>query len=147
MTNKTLYIEDIYKILPHRYPFLMVDRILSIEKNERVVGIKNVSINEPYFQGHFPDQPIMPAVLILESMAQIGGFVFDLKTERAYVVGIERAKFRKMVRPGDVLFVECEYMQRFNSIAKIKAKAIVDGVEVANATISYMFSEKDTLWK
>lgn len=145
MKEKTLFIEDIYKRLKHRYPFLMVDRILCIHKLEKVIGIKNVTINEPYFQGHFPDQPIMPAVMILESMAQIGGFVFDLENERAYVVGVEHAKFRKIVRPGDVLVVECEYIQKFNNIGKIKAKATVDNIMVATATITYAFSKKDTL--
>lgn len=145
MKENSLFIEDIYKKLKHRYPFLMVDKILDVQKFNKVVGVKNVTINEPYFQGHFPDQPIMPAVMILESMAQIGGFVFDLETEYAYVVGIERAKFRKIVRPGDVLVVECEYIQKFNNIGKIKAKAMVDKVEVATATITYAFSKKDVL--
>ena len=107
-------IEDILEFLPHRYPFLLVDRIVEFEKDRRIVGIKNVTINEPFFQGHFPGSPVMPGVLIIESMAQVGGFlVFKTLSERegklVYFMGIEHARFRKPVRPGDQLRMEMFY--------------------------------------
>ena len=137
--KKVLKIKDIYKKLSHRYPFIMVDRILQIEKMERVVGVKNVTINEPYFQGHFPDNPIMPGVMIIESMAQIGGFIFDLEKERGYVTGIDKAKFKKEVIPGDTLVIEVKLIQKFSNLGKVKALATVDEDEVAVAEINYFF--------
>ncbi|MGB7606373.1 MAG: 3-hydroxyacyl-ACP dehydratase FabZ [Lutisporaceae bacterium] len=134
-----LTIQEIYKRLPHRYPFLMVDRILSIEEGKTVVGLKNVTVNEPYFQGHFPDEPIMPGVMIIETMAQIGGFVFDIVNERGYVIGVDKTKFKKVVIPGDTLIVEAILMQKFGSMGKVKAVAKVDNVEVASGEITYNF--------
>ena len=122
-----LTINEIYKKLPHRYPFLMVDRILEIKKDESVTGIKNVTVNEPFFQGHFPDEPLMPAAMIVESMAQIGGFIFELDDERGYVVGVDKAKFKAKVIPGDTLKIECKKITRVGGLAKVKAVASVDG--------------------
>lgn len=134
-----LTIQEIYKRLPHRYPFLMVDKILSVEEGKTVVGLKNVTVNEPYFQGHFPDEPIMPGVMIIETMAQIGGFVFDIVNERGYVIGVDKTKFKKVVIPGDTLIVEATLIQRFGSMGKVKAIAKVDNVEVASGEITYNF--------
>lgn len=134
-----LSITDIQKLLPHRYPFLMVDRILSVEKNKKVVGLKNVTINEPYFEGHFPDEPIMPGVLILETMAQTGGFIFDIEGARGYVAGINKAKFLKTVLPGDQLIVEMELEQQFGEMAKVKGVVKVENAKVAEAEITYRF--------
>lgn len=134
-----LTIQEIYKRLPHRYPFLMVDKILSVEEGKTVVGLKNVTVNEPYFQGHFPDEPIMPGVMIIETMAQIGGFVFDIVNERGYVIGVDKTKFKKVVIPGDTLIVEATLIQRFGSMGKVKAVAKVDNAEVASGEITYNF--------
>lgn len=134
-----LTIQEIYKRLPHRYPFLMVDKILSVEEGKTVVGLKNITVNEPYFQGHFPDEPIMPGVMIIETMAQIGGFVFDIVNERGYVIGVDKTKFKKVVIPGDTLIVEATLIQRFGSMGKVKAVAKVDNVEVASGEITYNF--------
>lgn len=132
-------INEIYKMLPHRYPFLMVDKILSVEPEKKVVGLKNVTVNEPFFQGHFPDEPIMPGVMITETMSQIGGFVFDIKNKRGYVVGIDKAKFIKPVIPGDTLIVEATLITQLDNMGKVKAVAKVDGVQVACAEITYSF--------
>lgn len=136
-----LSINDIYKALPHRYPFLMVDKILDIEKGESVVGLKNVTVNEPYFQGHFPDEPLMPAVMIIESIAQTGGFIFDLDSERGYVIGVDKAKFKNKVLPGDTLIIECKKIQQLGTMAKVSGKAKVDGKVVASAEITYNFAK------
>lgn len=119
----------------------MIDRILSIEKNVKAVGLKNVTINEPFFEGHFPDEPIMPGVLILETMAQTGGFVFDLEGYRGYVIGINKAKFTRAVVPGDQLIIDMSFVQKFNEIGKVKGKVSVDGQKAAEAEITYMFEK------
>ncbi len=135
--------EQIAQILPHRYPFLLVDRILEVEPGQRVRGLKNVTFNEPFFQGHFPGQPIMPGVLILEVMSQVGGFVFLPPGEdstvytRGYVVGFNRVRFRRFVVPGDTLIVEAELMGRMRNLAQLKAVARVEDQMVAKAQISY----------
>ena len=113
MEGKVLKIEDILQILPHRYPFLLVDRIVSYEPKKKVVGIKNVTFNESFFQGHFPQHPVMPAVLILEAIAQVGAALLLLsvknrKDQIPYFLGVDRAKFRKPVIPGDQLRIEVE---------------------------------------
>ncbi|MBI1864168.1 MAG: 3-hydroxyacyl-ACP dehydratase FabZ [Nitrospirae bacterium] len=108
-------INEIMKVLPHRYPFLLVDRIEEIEVGKRIVGIKNVTINEPFFQGHFPNHPIMPGVLIIEAMAQVGGVLAfksaDVAEKLVYFMGIDKAKFRKPVFPGDTLRFEISVVQ------------------------------------
>lgn len=135
-------IMEIMKHLPHRYPFLFCDRIHSHEYHKSVVGIKNVTINEPFFQGHFPDEPIMPGVLILETMAQIGGFIFYRQTNqfnslKAYIAGFDKVKFTKPVIPGDTLVVEGTFISSLGSLAKISAVASVNGSKVASAEIVY----------
>ena len=121
---------DIQKILPHRYPFLLVDRILEIEEGKRAKGIKNVTINEPFFQGHFPGQPIMPGVLIVEAMAQVGAVSIltmeEYKGKLAVFTGIEKMKFRKQVVPGDTLVMEAELISIRHGMGKAKVSAKVD---------------------
>ncbi|UCF78151.1 MAG: bifunctional UDP-3-O-[3-hydroxymyristoyl] N-acetylglucosamine deacetylase/3-hydroxyacyl-ACP dehydratase [Candidatus Eiseniibacteriota bacterium] len=135
-----LGIDAIQQIMPHRYPVLLVDRILELEDRKRVVGIKNVTINEPFFQGHFPGHPIMPAVLIIEAMAQVGGVLLlstvdDPREKLVYFMGIDNAKFRKPVLPGDQLRFELELVRLRHKICKMKGKAFVDGELVAEADL------------
>ena len=142
----TLEIQEIMEFLPHRYPFLLVDRILEYEENQRIVGIKNVTINEPFFAGHFPGVPIMPGVLILESMAQVGGvLVFKTLPERdsklVFFMGVEDARFRKPVVPGDQLRIEMLVTKLKTRVGKLNGKAYVEGQLVAEADI--MFSMVD----
>jgi 3-hydroxyacyl-[acyl-carrier-protein] dehydratase len=130
-------IQAIREILPHRYPMLLVDRIEELEA-ERIVGIKNVTINEPFFNGHFPDFPVMPGVLIVEAMAQVAGVLVlsqipDRANKLVLLATVEEAKFRKPVRPGDQLRIEMKVGKRKASIAKMFGSATVDGVIVAEA--------------
>jgi len=138
--ERMMDITEIQKILPHRYPFLLVDRILELEPNKRVVGLKNVTANEPFFQGHFPGDPIMPGVLILEAMAQTGGVAFlsenGSRGMGVYFGGIEKARFRRPVRPGDQLRFEVEVVYRRSNIGKILGKAFVDGKLAAQAEMT-----------
>ncbi len=133
--------QAIQKILPHRYPFVLVDRIIDLVPRERVVGMKNVTINEPFFQGHFPGHPIMPGVLILEAMAQVGGILL-LNTQNnpedklVYFTGIDRVKFRKPVRPGDQLILELELLKLRQSMCKMSGKAYVANELVCEAELS-----------
>jgi 3-hydroxyacyl-[acyl-carrier-protein] dehydratase len=134
-----LDIDAIRDILPHRYPMLLVDRILELEP-DRVVGIKNVTINEPFFDGHFPDFPVMPGVLIVEAMAQVAGVLVlsqipDRKTKLVLLASVEEAKFRRPVRPGDQLRIEMKVLKRKSSLAKMSGTATVEGVVVAEATM------------
>jgi 3-hydroxyacyl-[acyl-carrier-protein] dehydratase len=139
-------IDQITQILPHRYPFLLVDRVLEINPGKSVKGLKNVTYNEPFFQGHFPGQPIMPGVLILEAMSQVGGFIFlpnelleKQSITRGYVIGFERVKFKYFVTPGDSLIIEAKLSGQLQSLAKIKAMAYVGDNLAAEAEISYRF--------
>jgi beta-hydroxyacyl-ACP dehydratase FabZ len=126
---------DVVKImesLPHRYPFLLVDRILEVDGTTRIVGLKNVTINEPFFQGHFPGHPIMPGVLIVEAMAQTGGLLLmgqvpDREKKVVYFMSLDNVKFRRPVVPGDQLRMEIEMLQFRGKIAKMKGVALVDG--------------------
>lgn len=132
-------IQQIREILPHRYPFLLVDRIEELEA-ERIVGIKNVTINEPFFMGHFPDFPVMPGVLIVEAMAQVAGVLVlsqieDRKSKLVLLASIEEAKFRRPVRPGDQLRIEMKMVKRKSTIAKMSGVATIDGNVVAEATM------------
>ena len=142
-------IKEIMSLLPHRYPFLLVDKILELEEGKRIVGIKNVSINEPFFQGHFPGSPIMPAVLLLEAMAQTGGIlVLSLegeksKTRNVLFLGIDKARFRKPVYPGDQVRFELVALQRKKSVWKFKGEASVEGTLVAEAELMAMISDKE----
>jgi 3-hydroxyacyl-[acyl-carrier-protein] dehydratase len=132
-----LDIQAIRDILPHRYPMLLVDRIEELEL-ERIVGIKNVTANEPFFSGHFPDFPVMPGVLIIEAMAQVAGVLVlnqieDRKNKLVLLASIEEAKFRKPVRPGDQLRIEMKISKRKATVAKMFGTATVDGAVVAEA--------------
>jgi len=138
---------DIMQLLPHRYPFLLVDKIIEFIKDEQIVGVKNVTINEPFFQGHFPGHPIMPGVLILEAMAQVGGVYAILANEVGenqvpYFVGIDKAKFRKPVLPGDVLKLSLELQKVRRGIYYFLGKATVDGKLVAEAELKATFADK-----
>ena len=143
----TLDINEIQKILPHRPPFLLVDRILELEPQKRIVGIKNVTINEPFFTGHFPNFPVMPGVLIVEAIAQTGGVLVlrdvpDLGTRLVFFAAIEEAKFRRPVFPGDQLRLEVEVLSRRSTFCRMKGNALVDGRLVAEAVILCKISEK-----
>jgi len=141
-----LDIDAIREILPHRYPFLLVDRIEELDP-ERVVGIKNVTVNEPFFAGHFPDYPVMPGVLIIEAMAQVAGVLVlngipDRKSKLVLLAGIDGAKFRKPVRPGDQLRMEMRVLRSRASMAKVSGTATVDGAVVAEAEILCVLADR-----
>ena len=127
-----LKVEEIQRILPHRYPFLLVDRIVALEPGKRIVGLKNVSINEPFFQGHFPGRPIMPGVLIVESLAQVGGILALLSTPEnmgnpsVYLMGLDKVRFRQPVVPGDQLRLEVETLRSGKKFWKMHGKAYVN---------------------
>jgi len=140
-----LSIQEIMTYLPHRYPFLLVDRISDFVKGEKIVGIKNVTINEPFFQGHFPGHPIMPGVLIIEAMAQVGGIYAHLAGEVEgdkvpYFVGIDQARFRKPVLPGNVLRLELTLSSLRRGIYTFAGKAYVDDKLVAEAELKATFA-------
>ena len=143
-----LGIEEIMKVLPHRYPFLLVDRILEIEPKVRIVGLKNVTINEPFFQGHFPGHPIMPGVLIIEAMAQVGGMLLmgdvggDPESKVVYFMSLDNVKFRRPVKPGDQLRFELEMTQMRGRICKMRGVAKVDGEVVAEADMAAMVRDR-----
>ena len=142
----TLDVNEIRRILPHRYPMLLVDRIIELEP-ERIVGIKNVTANEPFFSGHFPDFPVMPGVLIVEAMAQTAGVLVlksieDRHSKLVLLVSIEYAKFRRPVVPGDQLRMELTMMKRKSSVAKMCGKATVDGALVAEAEVMCKLADK-----
>jgi UDP-3-O-[3-hydroxymyristoyl] N-acetylglucosamine deacetylase/3-hydroxyacyl-[acyl-carrier-protein] dehydratase len=137
----TFTIEDIMKVLPHRYPFLLVDRILEIEEKKRIVGIKNVTINEPFFQGHFPGHPIMPGVLIIEAMAQVGGMLLlgtvgEPDTKVVYFMSLDNVKFRRPVKPGDQLRFELDVVQLRGTVCKMHGVGKVDGDIVVEADMA-----------
>jgi UDP-3-O-[3-hydroxymyristoyl] N-acetylglucosamine deacetylase/3-hydroxyacyl-[acyl-carrier-protein] dehydratase len=148
----SLSIEQIKDIMPHRYPFLLVDRILSLEEGRRVVGIKNVTINEPFFQGHFPGHPIMPAVLIIEAMAQVGGVLLLSMVEKpkeklVYFMGIDKAKFRKPVFPGDQLRFELEMLRLKFNTCKMRGEAFVGKDLVAEAELLSVLVDREDVEK
>jgi 3-hydroxyacyl-[acyl-carrier-protein] dehydratase len=133
--------------LPHRYPFLLLDRIIEFEPAKRVVAIKNVTINEPFFQGHFPGVPIMPGVLVVEAMAQAGAIIMmheipDREKKLVVFTGIERAKFRRSVVPGDQLHLEVEVLSMKSRAGRIEGKAYVDGKLACEATLTCMVVPK-----
>jgi len=135
-----LDVTEIQKILPHRYPFLFVDAIVEMERLKRVVGIKNVTINESYFQGHFPGKPIMPGVLIIEAMAQTGGLLLlqevpDRENKLLYFVAVDGARFRRPVVPGDQLKLEIKVVSWRGDFCKLDGRATVDGQLAAEATL------------
>lgn len=140
-------IEDIMQVLPHRYPFLLVDRILELEEGKRIVGMKNVTINEPFFQGHFPGHPIMPGVLIIEAMAQVGGMllmrtVTDPHDKVVYFMSLDNVKFRRPVRPGDQLRFEMDVLQMRGTMCKMRGVALVDGQVVTEAEMAAMIRDR-----
>jgi UDP-3-O-[3-hydroxymyristoyl] N-acetylglucosamine deacetylase / 3-hydroxyacyl-[acyl-carrier-protein] dehydratase len=145
--ERVLEIEDIMKILPHRYPFLLVDRVIEMEEKKRIVGIKNVTINEPFFQGHFPGHPIMPGVLIVEAMAQVGGVLLmgtvdDPESKVVYFMSIDKIKFRKPVKPGDQLRFEVDIVQLRGNVCRIAGVAKVDGAVVCEAEMAAMVRDR-----
>ncbi|MGG1401360.1 3-hydroxyacyl-ACP dehydratase FabZ [Bacillus salipaludis] len=141
-----LDIEQIKEIIPHRYPFLLVDRILEVEEGKRAIGIKNVSANEEFFNGHFPDYPVMPGVLIVEALAQVGAVAMLKKEENrgrlAFFAGIDGCRFKKQVKPGDQLRLEVEIIRLRGPIGKGKAVATVDGEIACEAEITFALGEK-----
>jgi len=143
MDQGELDILAIQALLPHRYPFLLVDRILELDEATRIVGIKNVTANEEFFQGHFPGQPIMPGVLLLEVMAQVGGILARKTAEgkgrpTVFLTGIEKAKFRRPVVPGDQLRVEVEVVRRKDPFWKMSGKILVESALVCEAEMTAM---------
>lgn len=137
-------VTDIMNIIPHRYPFLLVDTIVELEPGVRAVGKKNVTMNEPFFQGHFPGNPVMPGVLIIEALAQVGAVSMlslpSMKGKTAYFAGIDKAKFRRKVVPGDVLTLETEIIRSKGPVGIGRATAYVDGKKAAEAELTFAIS-------
>ena len=143
----SLDILGLMRLLPHRYPFLLVDRIVEIDGDNSAIGIKNVTANEPHFQGHFPEQPVMPGVLIVEAMAQTAGAICirstgEDKPSLVYFMTIDNAKFRRPVVPGDRLEIHVKKLKQRGNIWRFACEAIVEGTKVAEAEISAMMSPK-----
>ncbi len=142
-------IEEIMKILPHRYPFLLVDRILSVELDKHIVGLKNITVNEPFFVGHFPHAPIMPGVLIVEAMAQVAGILALLSTpenmgnQALYLMSLDKVRFRKPVVPGDQLILDLTVLKGKKKYFKMEGKATVNDNLVAEAEIMAMVGKKE----
>ena len=138
---------DILGVLPHRYPFLLVDSILTVEEGKRAVGLKNVTINEPFFVGHFPDHPVMPGVLIVEALAQVAAFTVlgqgGMEGKLGYFTGIDKMRFRRPVLPGDQLRLEAELVRQRASMAKARVQALVDGEVAAAGEITFALVEKE----
>ena len=141
---KTISIERIMEMIPHRYPFLMIDKVIDMELGEYAVGVKNVSINEPFFVGHFPEKPVMPGVLIIEAMAQTSAVLVvqtlgkEAEGKLVYFMSVEEAKFRKPVGPGDSIHIRVEKQQSRRNVWKFSCVATVDDTKVAEATICAM---------
>ncbi len=141
-------INEIMQYLPHRYPFLLVDRIIDLQPGQSIVGIKNVTFNEPFFQGHFPGQPIMPGVLIVEAMAQVAGVLafrsgMEGNGKVVYFMSIEKAKFRRPVVPGDQLRLEIKVLQQRGTVWKFSGAATVDGKLASEADFTAMVTDKE----
>ncbi len=140
-------IGDILKIMPHRYPFLLVDRILEMDPGKRIVGLKNVTINEPFFQGHFPDHPIMPGVLLVEAMAQVGGLLLmgaveDPENKVVYFMSMDKVKFRRPVVPGDQVRFELEMLQFKGKRCRMQGAGYVDGKKVVEGEMMAQIVDK-----
>ena len=143
MENRIYFIDDILKVLPHRYPFLLIDKIEIIEDGTKGIGYKNVTVNEPFFQGHFPNKPIMPGVLQIEAMAQAAGFVIaneggNLTTANVLFMNVDKVKFRRQVIPGDVLELHVEKIKQHKKIFVCTAKAYVNDTLVSEAELTAM---------
>jgi 3-hydroxyacyl-[acyl-carrier-protein] dehydratase len=143
-----LDINEIQKFLPHRYPFLMIDKVVEMERYKRIVAIKSVTINEAHFQGHFPGKPVMPGVLILESMAQAGGLLLlqeipDRDQKLLYLASMDKVRFRRPVVPGDQLRIEVDILTWKGDLCKIDAKAFVDGALATEATMLCVMVDRD----
>ncbi|WP_420421919.1 3-hydroxyacyl-ACP dehydratase FabZ [Simkania sp.] len=142
-------IKEISKILPHRYPFLLVDRVIQLDlENNYIIGLKCLTINEQFFQGHFPDAPIMPGVLILEALAQVGGILIHEKgynDKTAVLLNVNQAKFRRPVLPGDVLYLHAQGIHFGSRGGKVQARAIVNDQLAAEAEIGFALREKDQI--
>ncbi|WP_455482362.1 3-hydroxyacyl-ACP dehydratase FabZ [Bartonella sp. B35(2025)] len=141
-------IEKLLSLLPHRYPFLLIDRIIEIDGEKKAVGIKNITINEPHFTGHFPAKPVMPGVLILEAMAQTAGAISLLglsnkKTNLVYLMTVDNAKFRKPVVPGDQLKIHVQLLKRRSDVRRFSCVAEVENIRVAEAEIAAMLIEAE----
>ncbi|MBO1005573.1 3-hydroxyacyl-ACP dehydratase FabZ [Pseudogracilibacillus auburnensis] len=136
-----LDIQQIKDIIPHRYPFLLVDKVIEMETGKRVVGLKNVSANEPFFAGHFPDYPVMPGVLILEALAQVGAIaVLDMEQNKGkigFLAGVDKCRFKRQVKPGDQLRLEVEIIRMKGPIGKGKGIATIDGEVACEAEITF----------
>ena len=148
MTEALIDINQIMKMIPHRYPLLLVDRILEIELDKSIVGLKNVTMNEQFFQGHFPDEPVMPGVLIIESMAQTAAILTvktlgeDVTDKLVYFMSIDGAKFRRKVVPGDSVHMHVKKDRHRGPVWRFKAEAFVDGQLCDEATITAMIADK-----
>ena len=145
--NSGLDVDGVLQLLPHRYPFLLIDRVIEIVRMKRIVAVKNVSINEPYFAGHFPGTPVMPGVLIVEAMAQAGGAlllreVVEREGKLLLFTGIERARFRRPVLPGDQLRIEVDVLAWRGNAVRMSGKAYVDGKRAAEATVSCRLGDR-----
>jgi 3-hydroxyacyl-[acyl-carrier-protein] dehydratase len=142
-----LDVEWIMSLLPHRYPFLLVDRVVEIDPMKRIVALKNVTINEPYFNGHFPGRPVVPGVLLIEGMAQAGGLLLlneipDRESKLLYFGSIDAARFRKPVVPGDQIRYEIDVLRFRRLYCKLSAKALVDGQVAAEAVLSSVMVDR-----
>jgi len=146
--GKTINITEIMKLLPHRYPFILVDRVVELIEGDKIIALKNVTINEPFFAGHFPGAPIMPGVLIIEAMAQTGGILFAVSQPEekrggpVYFMGMDKVKFRKPVVPGDQLFFEVKILNMRSKAVKMSGIATVEGKCVAEAEFMATFGGK-----
>jgi 3-hydroxyacyl-[acyl-carrier-protein] dehydratase len=147
MNNKIIAIERIMEMIPHRYPFLMIDRIIDMEIDKFAVGLKNVTVNEPFFQGHFPGKPVFPGVLLIEAMAQTSAVLVvetlgkSAEGKLVYFMSIDEARFRKPVVPGDSVHIRAEKMQSRKNVWKFACTATVEGAKVAEAVVCAMIVE------
>ncbi|MDD5678874.1 MAG: 3-hydroxyacyl-ACP dehydratase FabZ [Kiritimatiellae bacterium] len=138
--------QEIQNLIPHRYPMLLVDRIIECDDQNHIVGIKNISVNEPFFQGHFPGSPIMPGVLQLEAMAQVGGILHCRKTgshsSQPLFMGVDNAKFRKMITPGDQMRIEVEITTTRGNVIRAHGRVLVDGQLASEANLLFMLTDQ-----